>query len=278
MGRSRRRRASGPAVEPGPAAAATDERLSLLESRIAELQRDTRRRASWYREPSVLVAILALVLSLVSVYLTYRQGVEQKSQESRAELGQLIQRISDLSRDSVAKAEDEEGQAVVRQPPARVDNERVALAQQAADIIRRMPDEVSAHECYLVAQAFYESKRFAESREIARIGTSKRVDGITHPALYRVEAGSSFADGYLEEGRRAMRGAIDSSPSAPEEERVYNRAYNEVFWADWERKARACTEAHQHFENAKRLTEQLTSETYRAQMGKLVAEPEPACP
>ncbi|WBB70585.1 hypothetical protein [Micromonospora sp. WMMD812] len=248
-----------------------------MEARIADLQQESQRRGTWYKEASVVVAILALIISGGSAYLTYRQGVEQDAQDARSELGQLIQRISDLSRGDGGDVKNDQGQVVARRATAGLDGERVALAQQAADLIRAIPDKVSAHECLIVAQAFYSSNRYAESREIAEIGSSKRADGITHPALYRIQGSAFFADGKLNEGRKAMQSAVDSAPAAPHDDRVYSQAYSEYFWAGLERRARACSEAHRHYKNARLIADLTASESYRTQLNKYIGGGEPAC-
>ncbi|MEU4782558.1 hypothetical protein [Micromonospora sp. NPDC023633] len=214
---------------------------------------------------------------MASAYATYQQNVEQKSKEARSELGQVIQRISDLSRESGADIKSGKEQVVGRQPRVGLDSERVALAQRAADIIREIPQDVSAHECYLVAQAFYDSDRYAESVEIAKIGTSKKVDWKTHPRLHRIEGGALFGQGKLDEARKAMQAAIDTAPTGPHDERIYSQAYSENFWAIWERKVRACDEARQHFKNAKLMAGLLASESYRISMNEYVGDAEPAC-
>lgn len=231
---------------------------------------------SWHKEPSVLVAIMALLVSAASAYFTYRQGAEQDVQATRSELGQLIQRVSDLSRDASGISQGGDSPSADRKPAIDVSREQLVLAGQAADIIRRIPDHVSAHECLAVAQMMYRLKRFPESEEIANIGLRKKLDRSVHPVLSRISGGAAFKDGRYEDGRRYLEKALDAAPLQPSSERDWSRAYTEIFWAAFEERSENCTEAAEHTRRAEALISQLSS-SKREQMEKYLKESGTLC-
>jgi hypothetical protein len=236
------------------------ERLDLLEARLAELQLSDK-PTSWYREASVLVAVLALILSMTSAYLSYRQGIDQDAQTARSELGQLIQRYSDLTEDDSYEVGADSGQVTTRQRPADVKGERLVLAGQAADIIRRIPEQVSAHECLLVARFLHDLERHSDSRELAEIGLRKKLDRSTHPSLLNIKANALFKDGRPTEGRIALQEALDAAPLTPPSARNWSLSYIEIYWAALEQRAQNCEEAALHTSRATEIISQLRPES-----------------
>jgi hypothetical protein len=108
----------------------------------------------WYQQAPSIVAVLALVFSLITTYLSYDRDRRLDRQADRTELRSLIQRLTALPRENfelVQKYKDEPAAAV--QFSGFILNENLILTNQAVDIIRRIPGLVSASEALAVAAA-----------------------------------------------------------------------------------------------------------------------------
>src|SRR6476659_2803540 len=95
---------AGPTTTPADSHAGSTDSLTDLRRQIAVMKGeiDVLQIASaqaakpWYRQSSVIIAIVALLFSMVSTYYANHLTTEQSKIASRSELGQLIQLLSAL--------------------------------------------------------------------------------------------------------------------------------------------------------------------------------------
>jgi hypothetical protein len=149
-----------PAITPADSLAAPADSLTDLRGQMTVMKGeiDALKIASaqagkpWYRQASVIIAVAALLFSMVSTYYADHLTTEQSKVASRSELGQLIQLLSALpEKDTELAAKYAGAPTTMISLRGDLAAESLVLAQHAADIIDRIPDQVSVTEYLSVA-------------------------------------------------------------------------------------------------------------------------------
>ncbi|MEU9516880.1 hypothetical protein [Micromonospora sp. NPDC048169] len=182
------------------------------------------------------------------------------------ELGERIQRLSDLSREDLLNIKDPAGKVVARQHSPAFASENLALAQQAKDLIGQIPDQVSASEYLTVALAFDVSGRSEESHELAVDGLAKPGDSLTFISLRRMNAKALYQMGKTSEGREQLALALNLAESLPAEDRQWSRASQHIFWSALEKRAGNCVEMAVREQEAERELGSMSVSARRSQL------------
>jgi len=206
----------------------------------------------WYREASVIISIIALVTSLGATYYSNRQAAQQFELGARVELGQLIQRLSALPKeqqDLITKYPDDPTAA--SNISSMINQENLVLAQQAADVIERIPDQVSATEYLAVANALQYSEEYAGSLQLIERALLIPSDITTREALLRLKGTIHFTTGDAPQGRAVMQEARQVWEGQPTWEQGRGYAYTELIWANLEHTLKNCAEVNRHLSEAR---------------------------
>jgi tetratricopeptide (TPR) repeat protein len=260
-------------------------RLDSMRDEIGVLQVRTSERAKpWFRQASTvstLVALLALVFSVMSAIYADRRAREQdlrtqqqNIQNARTQLGELIQRLDAVPRENadLLKNYGHDPETLSRLA-GNLNTENIALAGQAADIIKSIPGHVSATEYFAVATALGYSGLYDRAQEMFQAGMSVKTDQITRTALVQSYASLLFAVGDITGGRAKMQEALDiyqKQPTRFKGQVLSSNAFTHMFWSRLEVGARQCREAKHHFEEAEQLYRQLDSGIFKNQLAPQV--------
>ncbi|MET7748774.1 hypothetical protein [Micromonospora sp. NPDC005367] len=208
----------------------------------------------------MVVAILALLISLTASYFGWKQNGDQQELAARSELSQLIQRMTALQRDGSEDITDADGQRIGVTERGDAVTETLALAGQAADIIDHLDDGGTASECYAVALAFKFVSEDGRTAEFAEKGLRKDPPHLTlRIGLLHVKACSNFNLGNYEVARDAMRAAIGARDSQSGLIRAYGELHSYTYWADRERTTGSCDEWEMAIGKARSLLEELAA-------------------
>lgn len=241
------------------------EEVRLRGREIDELQANDRHRP-WYRQVTSLVAIGALVVSLLSAVASFQL---QTSAETRAQLRERHQDRSDLrsilQRLLVLPVENQEiytlYPAAATELSKTVTSEYALLTGQAAEIIEQLvqagEDDVSASEYNALAVALL---RLSGGQEQARTyfeRAAKRADNLTDEVTaVRGIAGLDFAAGSLEDMRIQFERAVEITDDYPSTAylRAYTHAETYLQWAANEISSASCTHAEDVLDRADEAT------------------------
>ncbi|MEV4808641.1 hypothetical protein [Micromonospora avicenniae] len=227
----------------------------------------------------MLVAILALLISLAASYFGWKQNGDQQELAARSELSQLIQRMAALQRDGSEDINDDKGQriGVTQREDAVV--ETLALAGQAAGIIDHLDDGGTASECYAVALAFKFVGEDRRAAEFSEKGLRKDPPHLTlRIGLLHVKAYSNFKLGNYEVGRDAMRAAVDARNFQSGLIRAYGQLHSYTFWAERERTTESCDEWEVVISEARSLLEELAGNQAAREQASRWIEAVDTCP
>ncbi|MCC9077938.1 hypothetical protein FKZ61_017720 [Litorilinea aerophila] len=272
-----------PHPNPPPEAEEADlrQQLHLLEAHVARndaeidtLQIQAARAARpWYRDASILIALMALLFSFGTTGVSYYMTAQQAIQNNRAELRTFLQRLSALPRENAELAAYPD-RLIAAQLSSMINAEATLLASQAVEVMNRLPASyVSANEYNLVAGILFSTGEFELAGQLLERALTITKSPNEERATLRAYGNLLFASGNAEKGREMYRKALEVSRLYPSQVRYYtdwSDAYTEMLWAGAELSQKHCGEAREHIQQAFQLAQQLTPGAGRDElMGQL---------
>jgi tetratricopeptide (TPR) repeat protein len=213
----------------------------------------------WYLDVSVLISFLALLFSFGTTAVSYYRVRQQDIHDARTELRGLLQRLSAIPKENVE---------IQKNHTADVSNlllgmlnaESSLIANQADEVINRIPDHVSAIEYVVVAQALILHGNVGEAQKLFERAVSVARNPYEEFAAVRGYAQLLFTTGNPEAGREMFRRALNINEKYPtifSYQLQYNNAETEFAWASSEYYIKQCLEAQKHMNNAVEISNKL---------------------
>lgn len=221
----------------------------------------------WYRQASVLIAALALAFSMMATWFGEQRAGERDETAARGELSQLIQRLTSLPKDNVELQAKYAGEpTTLNALSGMVTTENTVLAQQASDVITRIPDHVSGSEYFAVGQALVLTGDYARAETVLDAGLARDNDASALAALWRAKGGLHFSTGELAPARAAMSSALKAYAKQQPAVAAAADVYTEWLWAGNEKTLGECDAAKDHLERARGHLDTLPLTPYKVQM------------
>lgn len=229
------------------------EQLLIMKREVDLLQIEIAKPAmSWYRQIPVIVSVAALILSLMTTAYSERRATQQDLHNARVELRELISQNDELTISmSEIASQYKDNPAAQNLAQSSATTSRVILANQAANVLDELGDDVTATEYLAVGSALFNLGTYdARVSDFYQRGLKLPADVITKTALYRGLANAYFGKGQIEEGRKAFEGALSAS-SEVHLTKAFNDGYTQYAWAIAELLARSCVESRNHLQAAR---------------------------
>jgi tetratricopeptide (TPR) repeat protein len=230
---------------------------------VGELQLNSKQKEEqWFRSPSVIISLLALLFSFGTTAVSYVRMHQQDIHDARSELRTLVERLDQLPRENIEYMEKYSKTPLVQNQVAGLLNtENAMLAKQAAAVIDRIPNNVAATEYYAVALALWQSSLGEKAIRVAQKGIEVATDANDEVDLLRFYGNILFMFGKAEQGRAQYKKALDIFAKY----QGYNTYYiesshllTELSWAQSEFRARQCDYIGSHLTEAQRHLSALT--------------------
>jgi hypothetical protein len=231
------------------------ENLRTVKAEVDALQiAASAKAAPWYRQTSVLLSIVALLFSFgttaASSYRVYKQDI----QAARIELRGLLQKLTDLPKEMIAKQIDYKDDNNARDAFGRlVNQETTILARQSVEIMNRIEGYISATEYFAVSSALMFAGQMKEAEAMAVKGQQVADNPTDEGPLLRQIATLAFARGEVGRGRALMQEALDVFGKYGETNQYLIRMTKfdtELIWAGAEFSAGKCPEALKRLQSA----------------------------
>jgi tetratricopeptide (TPR) repeat protein len=244
--------------EPDELAGVRDE-LRTMHGGIDALQAGNAEKARpWFRQASVLISFLALIFSVAATVYSTQQAQRTEVSNARDRLGQLVQQLLTLPKENAELAlTHAESPATARQLVIINQTQMSILARQAADIIHRIPEHVSADEYFGVGWALYHSGNPDLAQDVYEEGLAIAEEWSTRTQMLQAYGEVLMTEGQLDLGREQMQAAMDANDDRPEPQRLTGDATIEVYWASLEKRLQQCREAEDHIDRARAVTGRL---------------------
>jgi tetratricopeptide (TPR) repeat protein len=256
----------------------TEDQIATMKREIDSLQIELgESNKPWYKQASILIAVLALVFSLGTTYYSNHQTHIQNIHNAKVELRDLIKEIESASLANIDLQNKYKNNLSAANLATSLERTRqIVLVSQAVDIIDSIPDEVSATEYYAVGYALQNISPERVPVYLER-GLAKADNVDSYLAISRALGAHYFAIGDYKNGRGSYSRAIEHSnrfPQVSESSVRYYNAYTYMTWAEAELSVSNCLEAKKHHEQSLELYQQLSSEgsNYSLYLAQLEAQ------
>jgi hypothetical protein len=248
--------------------------ISIINKELAAL-RTTSAKADrpWYREPSFIIALTALLFSFGTTAVSYIRTNQQDIHDARAELRSLILRLTQLPRESIEYSKKYEKEPlIVGGILGMLNTENALVAKQAANIMSRIPGNISATEYLSVSSALVNSGLTETAMKLIKLALAVSNDVNDEVGVLRSYGGLLFSTGDLEGGREKFKTALMIFSKYPITNQYYvetTHALTEMYWAQFEAAARQCPYAKSHMAQANSHLSVLPPGSYESIKGQV---------
>jgi tetratricopeptide (TPR) repeat protein len=227
-------------------------RQGVGDSQIASKQKEEQ----WFRSPSVLISLLALLFSFGTTFVSYLRTHQQDIHDARSELRALIEQSDHLQQENIDYMQRySKAPLIQNQVSGLLNTENALIAKQAAAVIDRIPNYVTASEYHAVANALFQSSLAEKAIKVAQKGIEVANDANDEVDLLRFYGNLLFLTGNAEKGREQYKKALDVFGKY----KGYNTYYiesthliTELGWASSEFSSRQCGHISAHLTEAQR--------------------------
>ncbi len=243
---------------------------------IDDLQlRSAESRLPWYRNIQSLVAVFALLLSLlttlVSGYWASTQGQiaeqrlrQQEIHDSKTELRGLLQSLAELER-RIEELPTMADPLIASRLSSSYGSETAILATQALEIMESIPDQISSSEYLNLAIRFGAINEFGRAQPLIERALATAANSYDFLSAKRTYAALLFQNGDSDGGRRQFADALQSWSTFPSEAatvRITGDLYTELTWASVESLHGYCDEANAHIDPARQHVNALNNSAW----------------
>lgn len=228
----------------------------LLRGRIDALEVAAKERnRPWYRQPAVIMSIIAMVISTIGTYLAQRHTNAESIRSQKEELRRLALSLIELRAEGTKLAPGDGGQILTA---------KQGVYLQAADrLVGQLGDNVSPYEYTILAieHDTQGDKRSAEKyfQQAARLAQSPTVQADAYRALAMFHAAPGSSRDFKK--ARAMLGkGIEAVDSSPDPSSMRTKCHTYGVWATIERQARQEDQARKREDEAKKCMAALSSD------------------
>jgi tetratricopeptide (TPR) repeat protein len=183
---------------------------------------------------------------------SYYRTRQQDIHDARAELRGFLQRLSVLPKENL-EVMSHPDKLVAAQLSAAINAENSLIANQAAEVMDRIPDYVSAIEYIVVANAFSSVGIYDKAEKLLKRATEVSKDVNEEVGAIRAYAALLFASGNINAGREMFQKALnihEKYPSRIPLFQIWTNVYTEMQWAAAELGQRQCSESQTHITKA----------------------------
>jgi len=232
------------------------QKIEVMKEEIDALQISfMKEKTPWYKNVSTLIAMLALIFSFGTTFISYLHIREQDIQNSKSELRSMLQRLTSLPKENfeIQKKfmDDPVGTGLLG---GYINQENTILSRQTLDLIKSLPqDRITAIEFFSTAQALMNAYDIINALECYQKSVEVSNDFNTELAARRGYANLLLYTRKLEEGRQQYESAINIFSRYKGYNRIIQIASNletELLWAQSEANNNFKDKARIHVEKA----------------------------
>jgi hypothetical protein len=231
-----------------------DQEIEALQ--LTAAREEERSHRPWYREGSLVIAMLALLFSFGTTVVSYARLDQEGLHEARNELTGYLQRLGELPR-LAAELQLNHGEAASAGASGFFNAEMELIANQALAVMNRIPDQVTTTEYLTVGSTFSGTGALAQADELFERGLQVAKTPIERITALRFRADLRYLMDDVEGGRelyREARGVFGQNPIEAPALVAQIDGFTEIRWAGVELNIRECDEARRHADEAERIT------------------------
>jgi hypothetical protein len=238
------------------------EKIELMKKEIDGLQiAITSRTKPWYQDMSTIIAVVALLFSFGTTYVSYQRAEVQDIQSTRQELRGLLQRLAALPKENLeATKKYKDDPFAISLIGSFINEENSLLAKQAAELAKKLPkDTVSPTEYFAIAVALQNAYNMEGEKEFlvrSKEAAQASKDFNTEIAVLRTSANLQFIGGQPQAGRVDYQKALDIFSEYPNYDpftKASTDVQTELAWASSEAGMGSRSNVAQHIQDAETI-------------------------
>ncbi|MCB0191327.1 MAG: hypothetical protein KDJ65_05230 [Anaerolineae bacterium] len=218
-----------------------DNTITLLRDQIDTLQiKFAERGKHWSREPSLIISVLALSISVVFSIIGLRQTFAEDIEGKQETLRQTVVELTEIQSEMAQIAQQYSGNPLLyREANVNLNTRRAVLLDTAETLVEELGDSVDPSTLLSLAWQFQIDGRLEETREFANKAFDLSKSVLLQSAALKgigssyMTTGSPIHD--LEQGRDALRRSTELFESRDNDLDRFNLADNLLYWANLER-------------------------------------------
>jgi tetratricopeptide (TPR) repeat protein len=231
-------------------------RLGLLTDQVDALQIESARSGRpWYREPSLIVSAVALLISVVFSAIGMRQVYAKDIAAKQESLRQTVVKIVDSQTEMSQAAQENSGNPLAAGwASGNLNSKRQVLIETALALVKELGDKVDASTLVPLAGQLQTDGRYEESLSLYFKALDLVESPIVRSAILRsigwsyAISGSSLYD--LDKSRDYMQQAVDLFKNQDDDASNFYLADNLLFWGEVELSNGEAAMANSLFEQA----------------------------
>jgi tetratricopeptide (TPR) repeat protein len=162
----------------------------------------------WYQNPTVIIASLALVVSVVSSVATVLNNSSAAKSQDEQQLLTLTQDLTQIPSQLAALQQTyAKNPATLQYLTGSLQATNIVEAEEAAQLIAVLGNQVPGIEAYEVAVAFGSQANYAQAIDFYSLASSREVDPFTLASIYRGWAGILYNLGEPDQARTKIAAA-----------------------------------------------------------------------
>ena len=165
----------------------------------------------WYKDGATIVALFALLFSIVSSVIASWHARTQDIQTAHLDLRAVLQRLTALPKESIEIGYKYSGRPdIVMAMSAQLLQEMSFLARQGADLTRRLgPKLVSSAEYLAIANAQHQVYNYKDEEDFNEQARKSATTANDKLAALRAAASLRFVQGRVDDGREELQKALE---------------------------------------------------------------------
>lgn len=253
--------------------------LNLVKKEIAALTKER----PWYQSTSTVIALFALLLSLLTTSISYVKNSHQDYLSSRVELRGLVSELAKIPHEhaEVTKLYSDDP-AILSQLSGQLNTKNLVLARQAVSVVDRLENSyfgggsVLGVEFIAIGTALVNSYVYDVAEDFFDIGMTRTSDPATAAGAIRSRASISLVKNDVEELRRLMLEASTIFEKEPyiREPQINKDVTNATTYAQWaiaESMLGNCTNSEMHIKKIGPLVSRIPESALKQQVLSQVA-------
>ena len=187
------------------------EKLSTVKREVDALQISlSEEMKPWFKQASTIVAVIALIFSFGTTFVSYQRTNQLDINSDRKELREILNRLSTLPIESFNYSiQFANNNSALNTINSFIANEQSYLAQQAAELATRIPENlITAQEYTNIAHAMLNQMWMDRAIEFYETAVKKATDFNTENSALRSLSMALFQSDKPDKGRRTFQKAM----------------------------------------------------------------------
>jgi len=177
---------------------------------------DSRDDGPWYKKPSVVISLLALIFSFGTTVFSAYNSYQDEIRANRLDVRTILQRLSKLPLENYELLQKYKGQGQAEALSGMINQENILLATQAVQLLHRFPNSFTSTEFYAVGYALSQSNIMGEVPKLYQRAMDLATTSNDYLVAARAYGGYQYGRGEYTEGKRLYNEALSVWNKFPE--------------------------------------------------------------